>query len=81
VRPQELLPWPIPENSLGTDWAVGRHKPLPFETSIPGIFAVGDLRHGSMKRVAAAVGEGASAVASTHTALAAELMRAGGKDR
>ena len=36
--------------------------PLPFETSVPGVFAVGDVRPGSMKRVAAAVGEGSSAV-------------------
>jgi thioredoxin reductase (NADPH) len=43
--------------------------PLPFETSIPGVFAAGDVRHGSMKRVAAAVGEGASAVHSVHTAI------------
>jgi thioredoxin reductase (NADPH) len=38
--------------------------PLPFETSLPGVFAVGDVRHGSLKRVAAAVGEGSSAVRS-----------------
>jgi thioredoxin reductase (NADPH) len=38
--------------------------PLPFETSVMGVFAVGDVRHGSMKRVAAAVGEGSSAVRS-----------------
>jgi thioredoxin reductase (NADPH) len=43
--------------------------PLPFEASIPGIFAVGDVRHGSMKRVAAAVGEGSSAVRSIHQAI------------
>jgi thioredoxin reductase (NADPH) len=43
---------------------------LPFETDVPGVFAVGDVRHGSMKRVAAAVGEGSSAVASVHQALA-----------
>lgn len=43
--------------------------PLPFETSVPGLFAAGDVRHGSMKRVAAAVGEGASAVASVHRAI------------
>jgi thioredoxin reductase (NADPH) len=48
---------------------LGRER-LPFESSIPGIFAVGDVRHGSMKRVAAAVGEGSSAVASVHRALA-----------
>jgi thioredoxin reductase (NADPH) len=44
-------------------------SPLPFETSIPGVFAAGDVRHGSMKRVAAAVGEGASAVHSVHAAI------------
>ena len=36
-------------------------EPLPFETSIPGIFAAGDARHGSTKQVASAVGEGAAA--------------------
>lgn len=40
--------------------------PLPFETSVPGVFAAGDVRHGSLKRVAAAVGEGSSAVRSVH---------------
>jgi thioredoxin reductase (NADPH) len=35
--------------------------PLPFETNIPGIFAAGDVRHGSTKQVASAVGEGAAA--------------------
>lgn len=49
--------------------ALGR-EPLPFETSIPRLFAAGDVRRGSMKRVAAAVGEGSSAVASVHLALA-----------
>jgi len=48
----------------------GGRAPLPFETSQPGIFAVGDVRHGSMKRVAAAVGEGSSAVRSVHDYLA-----------
>ncbi len=43
---------------------------LPFETSAPGVFAAGDVRHGSMKRVAAAVGEGSSAVRSVHERLA-----------
>ena len=45
-------------------------EPLPFETSVPGVFAVGDVRHGSLKRVAAAVGEGSSAVRSVHEHLA-----------
>ena len=41
-----------------------------LETSRPGVFAVGDVRAGSTKRVAAAVGEGAAVVAQIHTALA-----------
>jgi thioredoxin reductase (NADPH) len=45
-------------------------EPFLFETSMPGVFAVGDVRHGSMKRVAAAVGEGSSAVRSVHEHLA-----------
>jgi len=44
--------------------------PLPFETSVPAVFAVGDVRSGSVKRVAAAVGEGSSAVRSVHDHLA-----------
>jgi thioredoxin reductase (NADPH) len=48
----------------------GNRDPLPFETSQPGVFAVGDVRHGSMKRVATAVGEGSSAVRSVHDFLA-----------
>ncbi|MET8134317.1 FAD-dependent oxidoreductase [Streptomyces sp. NPDC005251] len=42
--------------------AAGRRMPLPFETSVPGVFCVGDARSGSVKRVAAAVGEGSAAV-------------------
>ncbi len=53
----------------GTWQALGR-LPLPFETSHPGLFAVGDIRSGSMKRVAAAVGEGSAAVRSVHQYLA-----------
>ena len=44
--------------------AFAARAPLPFETSLPGVFAVGDVRQGSTKRVAAAVGEGSSAVRS-----------------
>ncbi len=40
--------------------------PMSFETSMPGAFAVGDVRLGSMKRVASAVGEGAGAVQNIH---------------
>jgi thioredoxin reductase (NADPH) len=40
--------------------------PLPLETSLPGVFAAGDVRHGSVKRVAAAVGEGAATIPQVH---------------
>jgi thioredoxin reductase (NADPH) len=51
----------------------GASPPLPFETSTPGVFAAGDVRLGSMKRVAAAVGEGSSAVRSVHERLATQV--------
>lgn len=50
-------------------WNVER-DPLPLETSVPGIFAAGDVRHGSIKRVAGAVGEGATAIRFVHSHLA-----------
>jgi thioredoxin reductase (NADPH) len=46
--------------------------PLPFQTSSSRVFAVGDLRSGSTKRVATAVGEGAGAVSSVHAAIAGD---------
>ena len=55
---------------LGDRWEALGRDPLPFETSRPGLFAVGDLRSGSTKRVAAAVGEGSSAVRAVHEFLA-----------
>ncbi|MFC7672842.1 NAD(P)/FAD-dependent oxidoreductase [Mycolicibacterium sp. GCM10028919] len=60
----------LPETVLQGSWQTLNRRPLPFETSLPGVFAVGDVHAGSMKRVAAAVGEGASAVRSVHQALA-----------
>jgi thioredoxin reductase (NADPH) len=51
------------------DWPLAR-DPYPFETSRPGVFAAGDVRYGSVKRVAGAVGEGAVAVGSVHSYLA-----------
>jgi thioredoxin reductase (NADPH) len=54
--------------------SVGR-PPLVFETSRPGVFAVGDVRSGSIKRVAAAVGEGSMAVRVVHQYLAADAHR------
>jgi thioredoxin reductase (NADPH) len=50
------------------DWPNER-DPYLLETSVPGIFAVGDVRHGSVKRVAAGVGEGSMAIAFVHTYL------------
>jgi thioredoxin reductase (NADPH) len=57
---------------LGTpppDWPLPV-PPLPLETSVPGVFAAGDVRHGSVKRIASAVGEGAMAVRFVHEHLA-----------
>ncbi|WP_457322592.1 NAD(P)/FAD-dependent oxidoreductase, partial [Roseateles sp. P5_E11] len=45
--------------------------PSPFETSVPGVFAVGDVRSGSIKRVGGAIGEGAAVVAMIHQYLSA----------
>jgi thioredoxin reductase (NADPH) len=56
----------LSEEQLGRRWEVLDRRPLPFETSLPGLFAVGDVRSGSMKRVAAAVGEGSASVRSVH---------------
>lgn len=52
-------------------WPLER-QPFQLETSMPGVLAVGDVRHGSVKRVAAAVGEGAAAVPFVHRLLAEE---------
>lgn len=51
------------------DWPLNR-SPFMLEASVPGIFAAGDVRHGSVKRVASAVGEGSVAVHSMHRFLA-----------
>jgi thioredoxin reductase (NADPH) len=53
----------------GAGWHAER-RPMPLETSIPGVFAIGDVRAGSVKRVAAGVGEGAAVVAQLHGYLA-----------
>jgi thioredoxin reductase (NADPH) len=57
-------------------WLLDR-DPFPLETSVPGLFAAGDARSGSAKRVAAAVGEGGSAVALVHRRLAELAAYAG----
>jgi thioredoxin reductase (NADPH) len=48
----------------------GPRAPLPFEASVAGVFAAGDVRYGSVKRVAGAVGEGSVTVGSVHRYLA-----------
>jgi thioredoxin reductase (NADPH) len=54
----------------------GRDVTLPHQTSRPGVFAIGDVRAGSTKRVAAAVGEGAAVVAQIHQVLAKQAGQA-----
>jgi thioredoxin reductase (NADPH) len=61
----------LTDRSLGSEhldarWEALGRRPLPYETSHPGLFAVGDVRAGSTKRVAAAVGEGSAAVSAVH---------------
>jgi thioredoxin reductase (NADPH) len=58
----------IPSDARGSNNRCGR--PLPLETSVRGVFAIGDVRSGSVKRVGAAIGEGAVVVAELHATLA-----------
>jgi thioredoxin reductase (NADPH) len=55
---QDMGSWPLPRD------------PYLLETSVPGVFAAGDVRHGSIKRVASGVGEGSMAIAFVHQFLA-----------
>ncbi len=54
-----------PEDLATARWPLGR-APHLLETSLPGVFAIGDVRAGSLKRVASAVGEGSIAIAAVH---------------
>jgi thioredoxin reductase len=58
-----------PDLPTSARWPAGR-APLPLETSLPGVFAAGDVRRGSVKRVASAVGEGAATIPLVHRHLA-----------
>jgi thioredoxin reductase (NADPH) len=62
----------------GNGFAGGNNgrAPFPLETSMPGVFAIGDVRAASTKRVGAAIGEGAAVVAQIHQALAARRAQA-----
>jgi thioredoxin reductase (NADPH) len=55
----------LPEDLSATHWPLAR-QPYLLETSLPGIFAVGDVRTRSIKRVASAVGEGSVAISFIH---------------
>jgi len=57
-----------PEDLATARWPLGR-APHLLETSLPGVFAIGDVRAGSLKRVASAVGEGSIAIAAVHQVL------------
>ena len=56
-------------------WKENERQPGPLETSLPNVFAAGDVRSGSVKRCAAAVGEGGMAIAGVQIALAASADR------
>ena len=60
----------------GPLWSAMGREPTALETTTPGVFAIGDVRAGSTKRVAAAVGEGAQVVAALHQFLASTKQRA-----
>ncbi len=82
ARPQtDWLPDAVERDDLGfvltggdvsaaDAWSLAR-DPLQLETSLPALFAAGDIRHGSVKRVASAVGEGSVAIQLLHTLFAA----------
>jgi thioredoxin reductase (NADPH) len=55
-------------------WGENR-SPFPLETNLPGFFCAGDVRHGSIKRVASAVGEGSMAISMVHQYLALQRER------
>jgi thioredoxin reductase (NADPH) len=57
-----------PEDLNAARWPLAR-RPYLLETSLPGVFAVGDVRSGSIKRVASAVGEGSIAISFVHQVL------------
>ena len=71
LRPQDLDP---------ARWGASR-RPEFFETSLPGVFAVGDVRCGSVKRVAAAVGEGSACVQQVHLVLGLETASRDGRSQ
>ena len=59
-----------PETAESERWKAAGRRPFMLETSLPGVFAAGDVRSGSVKRCASAVGEGSMAVMFMHAHLA-----------
>jgi thioredoxin reductase (NADPH) len=57
------------DGKIAPEWKENR-EPYLLESSVPGVFVAGDVRHGSVKRVASAVGEGSIAVQFVHQYLA-----------
>ena len=55
-----------PDATDNERWRLADRTPFLLETSLPGVFAAGDVRSGSVKRVAAAVGEGSQSVSFVH---------------
>jgi len=60
----------LAQNGSRKSWGLATRQPLLLETSLPGVFAVGDARSGNVKRVASAVGEGSISVHLVHRVLA-----------
>jgi thioredoxin reductase (NADPH) len=63
-----------PDDLAAASWPLAR-APYVLETSLPGVFAVGDARCGNIKRVASAVGEGSISISFVHRALAEQAVR------
>ena len=72
-----ILTGPDLLDDSGASGQAGR-PPLPHETSLPGVFAAGDVRRGSVKRVASAVGEGAVTIPAIHRYLEGMAMAVAG---
>jgi len=65
------------EGFVRTGSSAHQQRPLPLESNLPSVFAVGDVRSGSVKRVGGAIGEGAAVVPQLHTVLADARTTAG----
>jgi thioredoxin reductase len=70
-----ILTGPDVADDPGARWPAADRRPLPHETSLPGVFAAGDVRGGSVKRVASAVGEGAVTIPYVHRYLEGSAVR------